>query len=190
MKLVERASGLYLEEIVSTDLRFANLAGRMTGSMYDDPDKPKHEYVVWITDPEILDIFRNLNVNIGVKEIEHENVETEVKYSIKFKAYPKIRVNRVTAREEQYPKVVLKTLNNMVRLNSESFGLVDSANIEKVDIKFHPWQYDRRSPNCVAVIDELWVQVNEGAGERDESYLDEKWGYVEEDNVEPADDEI
>jgi hypothetical protein len=64
-------------------------------------------------------------------------------------------------------------------VEAASFGLVDSAHVESVDIRLHTWQYDQRKPDQVAVIDELWLTVDEGAGEQDESYLDEKYGYSE-----------
>ena len=205
MKLTERGNALYLEDITASDLRFANLAGRLTGSIYEDPDKPKHVYVVWL-DEETAAAMRAMNLNVRemteydrIMKGSNEDLKMEVesnqkrkkealdtvRYSVQFKAYPKIRTNRRSGREEQYPKVILKTLENMVRLNAESFGLVDSAHIERVDICFHLWQYDKFKSNCVAVIDELWVTVDEGAGEIDEGYLDEKYGYIEEDNACP-----
>ncbi len=176
MKFTERSNGLYLEDITSRDVRFANLAGRMTGSIYDDPQRPQHVYVVWI-DEDLVDIFKGL----GIKVKEKEDEETgKLSYSVQFKAYPKMRLNRKNGKEEQTPKVMLRTTENTVRLEAGSFGVADAAHVGSVDIRFHPWQWDERRPDCVAVIDELWITVDEGAGEADESYLDEKYGYEDE----------
>lgn len=174
MKFVERSGGLYLEDITKDNIRFLNLAGRMTGSVYDDPDRPSHVLVFWITDEECLAALSELGVRI--KQITNEETN-EVRYSAQFKAYPKMRINRVTGKEEQYPKVMMKTTANTVRLAAGAFGLVDSSHISEMSIRFHLWQYDSRKPDVVAVLDEIWVLADEGAGEIDEGYLDEKYGY-------------
>lgn len=185
MKLVQRSSGLYLEGIQQKDIRFANLAGRMTGSPYDDPKNPKHVYVLWVDDPEIVQVLREQHVNVTEKpDVDDPKI---IRHSVQLKAYPKMRVNRNTGKEEQSPKVMLRTTQNTVRLEAASFGLVDSAHVESVDIRLHTWQYDQRKPDRVAVIDELWLTVDEGAGEADESYLDEKYGYSE---PVPGEDEV
>ena len=74
---------------------------------------------------------------------------------------------------------MLRTTGSTVRLDDGSFGIVDSAHIQMVDIRLHAWQYDNRKESCVAVIDELWCTVDEGAGEVDDSFLDDKYGYSE-----------
>ena len=202
MKFNERRGNLYLEDIEAKDIRFANLAGRLTGSIYDDPNRPKREYTIWLEDEEMANKMRDYNFIVkevneldrvmrGHNEDRKREVEQDRKlqkelseitrYSMKLKAYPKIRVNRKTGKEEQYPKVILETTGSKVRLEAGTFGLGDSAHVETIDIKFHPWQYDDRKPDCVAVIDELWCTVDEGAGEIDDSFLDEKHGYSEDD---------
>lgn len=187
MKLTERQSGLFLEEIKKDDIRFANLGGRLTGSRYDDPNKPKHEYVVWIDDPVILDKFKDMNVTIS-ERVDEESGES--RYSVRFKAYPRVSVSRLTGKEEQRPKVLLKTGDNAVRLAKESFGLVDSAFVKEVYIRFHLYQYDERKPDCIAAIDELWCVVDEKAGFVDDSYLEEKLGYYEEDSAPGEGEEV
>lgn len=198
MKFTERSNGLYLENVKSSDIRFSNLAGRLTGSIYEDPDKPKHVLVLWIEDEQVVDILRGYNLNVKeVNELErimrgnNEDRKREVeqdkrlakelanttRYSLEFKAYPKVRTNRNTGKKEQYPKVMLRTTGNTVRLEAGSFGVADSAHVDNIDIRFHPWQYDDRKPMCVAVLDEVWVTVDESAGEVDDSYFDDKYGY-------------
>jgi len=200
MKFTERSSGLYLEDITQKNVRFANLAGRLTGSIYEDPNRPKHVYVLWIDDPVIVDILRGYNLNVKetteldrimrgtnedrIREVEQDKrlqqeLAQQIRYSLEFKAYPKTIINRKTGKSEQYPKVMLRTTGVTVRLESGSFGLVDAAHVESVDIRFHAWQYDNRKPNCVAVVDELWCTVDEGAGEVDDSFLADKHGYSE-----------
>ena len=192
MKFTERRNGLYLEEIKRTDIRFANLGGRLTGSRYDDPNKPKHEYVVWIDDPKILDKFKERNVTISERIMEDEDNpgNTYSRSSVRFKAYPKKSINRMNGKEEQRPKVFLKTGENAVRLEKESFGLVDSAYVKDIYIRFHLYQYDERKPDAIAAIDELWCIVDENAGFVDDTYLEEKLGYFEEDNAVPEGEEI
>lgn len=208
MKLVERINGTYLEDIVRNDIRFSNLAGRMTGSMYDNPDRPSHVLVLWIEDPDILAAMANAGVRIkersaydvlmaGNNEQRKQEVETTpalkkelmetMRHSIQFKAYPKMRTNRRTGAEEQYPKVMMKTTKNTVRLQAGAFGLVDSSHISEMSIRFHLWQWDPKRPDVVPTLDEIWVVLDEGAGEVDESYLDEKYGYEPEPSV--ADEE-
>lgn len=186
MKFTERKSGYFLEEIKRDDIRFANLGGRLTGSKYDDPNKPKHEYVVWIDDPAILERFKEMNVTIS-ERIDEETDES--RYSVRFKAYPKMTTNRMTGKSEQRPKVLLKSGDNAVRLEADSFGLVDSAYVKDVYIRFHLYQYDDRKPDCIAAIDELWCIVDETAGFVDDSYLEEKLGFFEEDSA-PDDEEV
>lgn len=191
MKLTERHSGLFLEEIKREDIRFANLGGRLTGSKYDDPNRPKHEYVVWIDDPVILDKFREMNVTISERvSVDEDTGKDTSRFSVRFKAYPKMAVNRLTGKEEQRPKVLLKTGDNAVRLLKESFGLVDSAYVKEVYIRFHLYQYDDRKPDCIAAIDELWCVVDEKAGFVDDSYLEEKLGYYEEDSAPGEGEEV
>ena len=206
MKLTERSNGLYLEDIEAKNVRFANLAGRLTGSIYEDPDRPKHAYVLWI-DEDIVESLRDLNLNVkevneldrimrGSNEDRKREVEQDRKlqkelaginrYSLEFKAYPKTQQNRKTGRKEQYPKIMLRSTGGTVRLEKESFGLVDAAHIQTVDIRFHAWQYDARKPSCVAVIDELWCTVDEGAGEIDDDYLDNKYEYSESEEADEA----
>lgn len=181
MKLIEKQNyfGPYfvLEGIKQSDIRFANLGGRYTGGQYDDPDKPKHEYIVWIDDEEVLEFFKGLPITIGEKLIESTN---ETRYSVKFKAYPKKRINRRNMKEETTPFVLMRTSDGDQRLNAAAFGLIDSAHIDTVDISFHLWEYAPPRPDSVCVIDELICNVDEVAGEVDKSYLREKYAYRDE----------
>ena len=203
MKFTERNNGLYLEGIKAKDIRFANLAGRPTGSEYDDPERPKHVYVLWLEE-DIVQAFLDMNVRVkemtelervmngrneerkdevmGNKALQKELAEI-VRYAVQFKAYPKMRFNRRTGKEEQVPMAVLKTNDSMVRLTADKFGLIDSAHVENVDIRFHLYQYNDKKPDCVAAIDEIWVTVDESAGLVDDSYLAEKYGYSDDEDV-------
>lgn len=187
MKVVETKNAFVLEGIEKKDIRFSNLAGRMTGSEYDNPDKPQHVFIVWLNDPNLAEYFK-AEQGLKVKEIEREVKDengdvtgTALFYSLRFKAYPKMRPNRITGREEQYPKVIMKTTNEAARLQSGSFGLVDSANVKNIDIRYHLYTYKK---DTIAVIDELWCVVDETAGEVDDTYLAEKYGYEDDIPVE------
>lgn len=210
MKFTERSAGLFIEDIRSEDVRYSNLAGRLTGSIYEDPNKPQHVYILWLKSPELVDIFRQLGVNVketneydrimnstseseSVKKRREElmsnpklakEAQETVEYSVRFKTYPKMRARRNGNGEEQYPKIMLKTETDTVPLEAASFGLADSSAVSMVsaDMRFHLFEYDPRKPR-IAVLDELWITVNETAGEKDSSYLAEKYGYIEEDQV-------
>lgn len=186
MIFTERRNYLYLEEIEQRDIRFANLAGRppKNPSPYDDPNKPKHVYVVWLRDPDIVQKFRDLHVSVGETVDEYTG---ETLYSVRFKAYPKMKFNRLTGKEEQYPRVILKSSMSTVRLPLEQFNQADSAYVSSVDIRFHTWQWNETKPDSIASIDEIWITLDETAGEYDSSYLAEKHGY--EDNLVEGEEE-
>lgn len=210
MKFTERSMGLFLEDIAPDDIRYSNLAGRMTGSIYDDPSKPQYVYILWLKSPELVDIFRSIGVDVketneydrimnstsesdSVKKRRDEllgnpklaqEAKEAAEFSVRFKTYPKMRKKRNGNGEEQYPQIMLKTEKDVVQLEAPSFGLADSAasTMIKADMRFHLYEYDPRKPR-IAVLDELWIRVNETSGERDSSYLAEKYGYIEEDQV-------
>ena len=150
MKLRESRNGFWLEDIRKEDIRFANLAGRMTGSVYDDPAKPQHVYILWIKEPELIEAFRTMGVD--VKEVRNEETDEVRGYSVRFKAYPAKRQKRTGIGEEQYPVVFMKSTGGTVRLEEKSFGLVDSAIIVDGSIRFHLYEYDRKKP-VIAVLD-------------------------------------
>ena len=110
MRLVEKKYSMYLEDIDAKEIRFKNLSGKPTGSKYDDPNKPKHEIVVWIDDMDILNKFKEMGVTIG----ERVNSDTgESRYSVRFKAYPKMKWSALAKAEKPYPKVIIKDGDNM-----------------------------------------------------------------------------
>jgi hypothetical protein len=187
MKLTERTRGLFLEDIKQTEIRFAHMSGKPTGSKYDDPNKPKYEYVVWIDDQDILNRLKEMNITISEKIDEETGAS---RFSVRFKAYPKTKVNRLSGKEEQYPMVMLKNGDTNIRLNKDSFVLVDSSRMLSVDIQFHLYQYDDRKPDCIAAIDKLWCVVDETAGMYDDSYLEEKHGYLQEDMASGDEEEL
>lgn len=185
MKVVETRNGIVVEGIEKKDIRFSNMAGRMTGSEYDNPDKPQHVFIVWVEDEDMVRYFadQNLKVKEIEREVKDENgdvVGSKVCYSVRFKAYPKMRPNKLTGREEPYPKVIMKTSQDATRVGIGSLGLIDSANISSIDIRYHLYTYKK---DTIAVIDEMWVLVDETAGEVDDTYLAEKYGYYDEEGI-------
>ena len=190
MRLIEKQNyfGPYwvLEGIKQKDIRFANLAGRYTGGVHEDPNKPRHKYIVWIDDEEILEQLKSMPIIIGTNSKEEIEQKGVIRYCVTFRAYPKMRINRRTTQEEQVPFVLMRTSLGDQRLKASSFGLVDGAHVDTVDISFHLWQYDEKKPDCVCAIDELVCNVDETAGETDSSYLRDKYDYddvIESDNV-------
>ena len=198
MKLVEMRNGWMLEDIMenrdfnNTQIRFKNMAGRQTNPKYN----PSHVLVLWVDDPDMARFMKEeLKLNVSERETELRdengepivdksgNVVTRRRASVQLKAYPKMRPNRMSGKDEPTPRVMLKTpsTGRSVRLEIDNFGLFDSTRLLSADVKFHTWEYE--PGKAVACIDELWAIVDEAAGEVDGSYLMEKYGYSEE---EPA----
>lgn len=184
---------LYLTDIRRDDIRFANLAGRPTESKYpNQSNTPEHVYVVWLDRQELVDEFLKRGVTVS----EQYNEETgESRYSVRFKANPKLKYNRKTGRDEPSPKIFIKDGFDAraVRLDISNFGLVDSAKVESVDIRFHLYNYKPGNYNS-CWIDELCCIADPNSGYIDDTYLAEKNGYLEEDRAEDnvfidADDE-
>lgn len=185
MKFTERSRGLYLEGITQTDIKFSNLAGRHTKSQFSDPNRPQHVFVVWIDDEDIVKELKGLGFNVKMDEDTYNDLGE--RYFLQFKAYPKMKVNRVTGKDETSPKVVMITSGENLRLEKESFGLVDACHIQNIDINFHPWEWEKgKAP--VAVLDELWCTSDESAAGQNENYFEEKYGSFK--DYEPGSDEV
>ena len=182
MKLVEKKYSMYLEDIDAKEIRFKNLSGRPTGSKYDDPNKPKHEIVVWIDDMDILNKFKEMGVTIG----ERVNSDTgESRYSVRFKAYPKMKWSALAKAEKPYPKVVIKDGDNMTRLGLMQFNEFDRTIAKAYDIAFYVYENQFKPGTYIPTITEAYLTVDESAGQFDKSYLDEKFGYADEPEEEP-----
>jgi len=181
IKNARAESGYYynytLQNISAKDIRFKNLAGRMTGSQYDDPNRPKHELVVWIDDPEILKAFKKLHVPIG----ERVNSDTgESRFSVRFKAYPKMKWSPIAKSERPYPKVIIRDGETMTRLKIENFSEFDRTIAKSYDITFYTYENTKQPGTFIPTITEAFLTVDEEAGQFDKSYLDEMYGYVDE----------
>lgn len=186
MKFTERRNSFTLEGIDGRkDIKFSNLAGRHTNSKYDDPNKdPQRAITIWFDDDDIADQLRSNDFLVGRAEDNYHKDEhgdpLGERYFIKFVAYPKMRANPRTGKEEQIPKIVTKSSLASVRQLAEGFGIVDTAYILSMDISFRGYKYDDRKP-CVAAINELWAELDETAGGRndfDDDYLEQKWADV------------
>lgn len=186
MKFTERRAGFTLEGINGkTDIKFSNLAGAHTNSQYDDPNKdPQRAITIWIDDDAIADALKANDFLVGRAEDRYHKDENGdplgERWFIKFVAYPKMRMNPRTGKEEQQPKIVTKTSQVTVRQLADGFGNVDTAYIETMDIAFRQYKYDARKP-CVAAINELWAILDETAGGRndfDDDFLEQKWADV------------
>lgn len=177
-----------LEEITAKDLRFSNLAGRLTGSQYDDPNRPKHEYVVWLRDPDIIAAIAGMGLHVS----EVSRQDGSVGYSLKLHVYPATRENRMTGKTEAYPKCIIKTpsTGKTRRLDVDEFGTADATKFDEVSIAGHVF-YSEKCRMHLAAIDTFWLVADESAGELDrgyDPYLDEKYGYID-DDADPAEAE-
>ena len=186
MKFTERRNGFTLEGIDGKmDIKFSNLAGAHTNSPYDDPNKtPQRAITIWFDDDEIADALKRNDFLVGRAEDRYHKDEKGdplgERYFIKFVAYAKMRVNPRTGKEEQEPKIVTKTSLQTTRQLAAGFGVVDTAYISNMDISFRGYKYDPKRP-CVAAINELWCELDETAGGRndfDDDYLEQKWADV------------
>jgi len=175
MKLTERRDGLYLEDLTEGDVRFANVGGRLTGSTWEDPNNPKHSYVVNIHDKAIADDLAGRGFNVK-ERLNAQTGEFET-WTLEFRAYPGIRQNFKTGNDEVQPKIMLRstTGTKYVQLDIPAFGEADSIHIKEANIRFRLYHNKRFNRN-IAVIDQLWVWLSQDAGTPDEDYYESKLG--------------
>ena len=175
MKYTEGSYGCRLEGITQQDLKYRNLAGRHNeNNKFDDPNRPQHVLVVWIDDQEIVDAMKDAGFN--VKEDEDTYNDLGMRNYIQFKAYPKMRMNRITGKDEQYPKVMMTTSKSKRQLPKEEFGYFDGAHVEKIDISFHAYEWEKGK--FVASLDQVWCTVDESAGGQNDDYFEKKYGHL------------
>lgn len=179
MKLTERRDGLYLEGLTEGDVRFANVGGRLTGSQWEDPNNPKHSYVVNIHDKAIADELAGRGFNVK-ERVDAQTGEFET-FTLEFRVYPGVRQSFKTGKDEVQPKVMLKstTGTKYTRLDIPAFGEADSVHVQEANIRFHLYHNKRFNRN-IAVIDELWVHLGQDAGTPDEDYYEAMLGGNEE----------
>lgn len=203
MKFTERKYGYSLEDINGrTDIKFSNLAGVHTKSIYDDPNKdPQRAITIYFDQDDIAKALTENDFLVGKAEDKyHKNKDGSImfegeRYFIKFIAYVdkitdemgrtvgaklKCRVNRRTGKEEFSPKIMMQTENGPKMLQPDEFCLVDTSFIKTIDIAFHQFKYNDHKP-CAAVINELWFSLDESAGGRndfEDDHLEQKWAGV------------
>ena len=203
MRFTERKYGYSLEGINgATDIKFSNLAGAHTRSIYDDPNKdPQRAITIYFDEDDIAKGLRENDFLVGRAEDKyHKNKDGSLmfegeRYFIKFVCYVdkvvdengrtvgarlKSYINRRTGKEEPSPKIMMQTDNGPELLQPDQFVLVDTAHIKNIDIGFRPYKYDPKKP-CTAVINELWFSLDETAGGRndfEDDYLEQKWAGV------------
>lgn len=203
MKFTERKYGFSLEGINGrTDIKFSNLAGVHTKSIYDDPSKdPQRAITIWFDQDDIAEGLRENDFLVG-KALDkfHKNKDGSImfedeRYFIKFIAYvdkvvdpetgnvvPKLKtyINRRTGKEEVSPKIMMRTESGTSLLQPDEFNLVDTCHIDSIDLGFRQYKYDPHKP-CAAVIVELWFSLDSTAGGRndfDDDHFEQKWAGV------------
>ena len=203
MKFTERRYGFSLEDINGkTDIKFSNLAGVHTKSIFDDPDKdPQRAITIWFDDPEIAEGLQANDFLVGRGEDKwHKNDDgsrmfEEERFFIKLICYVdkvvdeagrtvgaklKVRVNRRTGKEEYSPRIMMQTGSGPKLLQPDEYILVDTAHIKNIDIGFRQYKYNPHKP-CAAVINEFWFSLDETADGRndfDDDHLEQKWAGV------------
>lgn len=154
-----------LSEILQKDIRFSNLAGRAMPSKYSSEPKREHVISVWIDDPEILEYFAQNKVYISSKINETDQT---VRHSVKFKAYP-----RTNEDGSQTPVVLFETTENTVPVKVGSFGIIDSAHVDTLKIRFGIYNPQRFPNSFIPAINALKCVADESAGEIDDDQDDE-----------------
>ena len=154
-------SGLTVKEN-TTDISFCNIAGKDTGSMYYNPNRPEHSLRIVVSDPSIAEGLTAAGV--PMKEFVDSNNPDISKYSFKIKLYPRLGENKATGEQEQLPKILFKDPSTpSERLEYVSFNLVDYAvflrYVESMDIAFHV--FENNFGSLTAALDEMKVTVTD-----------------------------
>jgi hypothetical protein len=161
MRLNNTYGMMRLMGITRDDIYYTNLEGskKDANGMF----VPHHDYGVWISDPDILNFFRENGVEI--KSVQDSMNPEIVRYAVRFRAYPKIKIDEF-GNPVQVPKVMIKGHQNddgdgYFRRNEDRFSDADTKRVKQVVINFR-W-YHPASGNTIPVINEIWVELDQFA---------------------------
>lgn len=194
MRLVQIDGGWVLEDIKQdrnpdlSDIHVKNLSGRQFNQNF----QPENIIRVWIDDPDIRKVLTE-DLHLYAKpyefEVKDENgatIGTRTRYSVKFKAVPKIEVKEIggSQREVISPIVMLKT-DKTNQLDISNFRLIDSCRLSKLVIQFHvfPNKHDLSKP-WINRIDEVWAECADSDGLAPSTYIRDNWDF------DPDDEEV
>lgn len=162
---------------------------------------PRNEYDMIMNSKSESDYIKKMQEELLSNKALATELKQKNKYSVKFKAYPKVRTfeqqdytnGAVNVIQEQRPKVMIRTQNGKsTRLNAEQFKFVDGSNISEMNFKFHLFKYNEHQPNTIPVLDEIYVVVQERDTYQEDDYLekrmDEKYGALQ--NVDQQEEEL
>lgn len=156
MRLNNNNGMMRLMEIAREDIYYTNLAAqKKDNSMF----APHHDYGVWISDPNILNFFKENGVAVNAVQ-DSQNPEI-VRYYVNFRAYPKIKVDE-TGTSFQVPKVMIKGHkaddgSGYFRREEARFADADTKQVKQVTINFRFWF---TTPNTIATINEIWIELD------------------------------
>ena len=135
MKLERNGYRYSIKGITKNDIFKANLrAEKDPNSAYE----AKPSYGIWINDQDILDFFADAGVKINETR-DRDNPEI-VKYSVFFRAYPRIKID-TNGKDYQDPIIMLKKSDgeDYIHLWEEDFKDADTKSVKNVDLAFYFW---------------------------------------------------
>jgi len=211
MKLIKVRENMWvLDEIkenrknwLDGDVRVKNLSGAPSK---EHPEWAR-EYVilVFVDDPDIRSVLLD-ELHLVCKEIKYDikdengNITSQrVKYSFKFKAYPRVVTDKNTnlviidprtGKPEVSPVVMLKErkMDGAFRneqLELDKIGRIDITALSNMAIKFHTFDNSHAPGTSIAAIDEVWAIADQSAGIMDEDYLRNKYDIDDESEETP-----
>lgn len=145
---------------------------------------PRNEYDMIMNSKSQSDYIKNMQEELLSNKALAAELKKHNKYSVKFKAYPKVReyertdyaTGAVTVVKDQKPKVMMRTQNGnkATRLDADQFKFVDSGNISEMNFKFHLFKYNEHQPNTIPVLDEVYVVAQERDTYQEDDYLEKR----------------
>jgi len=150
---------------------------------------PRSEYDIIMKSKSESQYIKQMQEELMQNKKLANELQQRFKYSVQFKAYPGTRnvrrVDRQTGveyyEEVEKPRVMMRTQSGpSISVAQKSFNLIDSARIAEMNFKFHLYQWDERKPDCIPVIDELFIVTQERDVYEEDDYLErrmnEKYG--------------
>lgn len=145
---------------------------------------PRNEYEMIMNSTSQSDYIKAMQEELLSNKALAAEMKKHNKYSVKFKAYPKVReyertdyaTGEVTVVKEQKPKVMMRTQNGnkSTRLDADQFKFVDGGNIAEMNFKFHLFKYNEHQPNTIPVLDEVYVVAQERDTYQEDDYLEKR----------------
>lgn len=166
MNLNKVGNNFCFTDITIDDIKFSNLRGAETRSVFSNSDNPGHTINIWLTD-DMANILRAEGAYVLDKVVDTDGSPV-VKHSIKLNVFASVL---------QSFKVCCGDYSE--KMQFESLGLVDDSrridNIEKLNIGFH--LYPNKYKTISTSVTHIWLYVKD----RDKIYAAGSGGSSSED---------